>query len=95
MFKCVVKNIYGAKYLAFGIFGISTLLAHDAGIFLYVCGKPSVIVHKVVKKVWRSGRVADCNPVGRRFAPRMLLLKLSSSVEQVRHLQTISLTAII
>ncbi len=72
-------------HLAFGIFGISTLLAHDAG----------VIVNKLVKKVWRSGRVADCNPVGRRFAARMLLLKLSSSVEQVRHLQSISLTAII
>ncbi len=24
------------------------------------------------KKAWRSGRVADCCPVGRRFAPRML-----------------------
>jgi hypothetical protein len=82
-------------HLAFGIFGISTLLAHDAGIFLYVYAKARVIVNKVVKKVWRSGRVADCNPVGRRFAHRMLLLKLSSSVEQVRHLQTISLTAII
>ncbi len=82
-------------HLAFGIFGISTLLAHDTGFFLYVCAKPSVIVRKLVKKVWRSGRVADCNPVGHRFAPRMLLLKLSSSVEQVRHLQTISLTAII
>jgi hypothetical protein len=69
--------------LAFGIFGISTLLAHDAGFFLYVCAKSSVIVNKLVKKVWRSGRVADCNRVGRRFAPRML------------HLQTISLTAII
>ncbi len=51
---------------------ISTLLAHDAGIFLYVWAKPSVIVKRVEKKVWRSGRVADCNPVGRRFAPRML-----------------------
>jgi hypothetical protein len=43
-------------------------------------------------KAWRSGRVADCSPVGRRFAPapRMLLLTLSCSVELVRHLQTIS-----
>ncbi len=82
-------------HLAFGIFGISTLLAHDTGIFLYVCAKTRVILNIVVKKVWHSGRVADCDLVGRKFAPRMLLLKLSSSVEQVRHLQTIGLTAII
>jgi hypothetical protein len=69
---------------------ISTLLAHDAGIFLYVWATPSVIVHRVDKKVWRSGRVADCNPVGRRFAPRMLLLKLSCSVVLVRHLWKMS-----
>ncbi len=69
---------------------ISTLLAHDADIFFYVWGTPSVIVQRVDKKVWRSGRVADCNPVGRRFAPRMLLLKLSCSVELVRHLWKIS-----
>ena len=35
-------------------------------------GTPSVIVLKVDKKAWRSGRVADCNPVWRRFGPRML-----------------------
>ncbi len=51
---------------------------------------PSVIVHWVFKKVWRSGRVVECNPVGRRFAPRMLLLELSSSVELVRHLWKMS-----
>jgi len=27
-------------------------------------------------KVWRSGRVADCNPGGRRFAPGPVLLHL-------------------
>ncbi len=69
---------------------ISTLLAHDAGIFLYVWATPSVIVQRVDKKVWRSGRMADCNPVGRRFAPRMLLLKLSCSVELVWHLWKMS-----
>ena len=43
------------------------------------------IVNRVGKKAWHSGRVADCSPVGRRFAPRMLLLTLSCSVELVRH----------
>ncbi len=43
-----------------------------------------------MKRVWRSGRVADCSPVGRRFAPRTLLLKLSCSVELVRHLWKMS-----
>ncbi len=42
---------------------------------------PSVIVHWVDKKVWRSGRGADCNPV----RARMLLLKHSCSVKLVRH----------
>ncbi len=53
-------------------------------------GTPSVIVQRVDKKVWHSGSVADCNPVGRRFAPRMLLLKLSCSVGLVRHLWKMS-----
>ncbi len=34
--------------------------------------------------------MADCSPVGRRFAPRMLLLKLSCSVKLVRHLWKMS-----
>ncbi len=45
---------------------------------------------RVDKKAWRSGRVADYSPVGRRFAPRMLLLTLSCSVELVRHLWKMS-----
>ncbi len=51
---------------------------------------PICIKHIKKVKVWRSGRVADCSPVGRRFALRMLLLKLSCSVELVRHLWKMS-----
>jgi hypothetical protein len=48
-------------------------------------------------EVWHSGRVPECKPEerGSSLSPELLLLKLSSSVEEVRHLETISLTAII
>ncbi len=40
------------------------------------------------KEVWRSGRVSESKPEERdsRLRPELLLLKLSSSVEEVRHL---------